>query len=47
MGTAAYLEAIAPDTTEERKNEIRERLLEYCKTDTLAMVKLVGFFSNQ
>jgi len=41
----AYLEAIAPETPPERKEEIREQLLEYCRYDTLAMVRLVEFFS--
>jgi hypothetical protein len=40
----AYLEAIQPDTTQERRQELRERLLEYCKHDTEAMVRLVRFF---
>jgi len=45
-GTAAsnaYLEAIDPATTEERREYLRERLLEYCKVDTDAMVRLVRF----
>ncbi|MGB3563811.1 MAG: DUF2779 domain-containing protein [Thermoanaerobaculia bacterium] len=40
----AYFEAIQPDTTQERREELRERLFEYCKYDTEAMVRLVRFF---
>jgi len=45
-GTAAsegYLEAIDPDTTADRKAELKEQLLRYCKFDTEAMVRLVQF----
>ena len=42
----AFLEAIQPETTQDRKNEIESRLLEYCKLDTLAMVELVDYFSR-
>jgi hypothetical protein len=48
-GTAAsegYLEAIDPDTTAERKAELKEQLLRYCKFDTEAMVRLVQFLAN-
>lgn len=41
----AYLEAIDPETTDERRNEIKDRLLEYCKLDTFALVKMVQYFS--
>jgi hypothetical protein len=49
-GTAAsegYLEAIDPDTSAERKAELREQLLRYCKFDTQAMVRLVQFLGEQ
>jgi hypothetical protein len=47
MGASlAYLEAINPETSTARKAEIREELLKYCKHDTEAMVRLVGFFSK-
>ena len=39
----AYLEAIDSKTSAERKEYLRQRLLEYCKYDTLAMVRLVEF----
>ena len=47
-GTAAsdgYLEAINPATTAERKAELEEQLLRYCKFDTEAMVEIVRFFT--
>jgi hypothetical protein len=37
---AAYLEAIAPGTTEARRDELRRSLREYCERDTLAMVRV-------
>jgi hypothetical protein len=49
-GTAAsegYLEAIDPDTSAERKAELREQLLRYCEFDTQAMVRLVQFLGEQ
>lgn len=36
----AYLEATSPGTTDERKLEIEQELLAYCKLDTYAMVRL-------
>ena len=45
-GTAAsnaYLEAIDPSTSPERREQLRHRLLEYCRLDTEAMVRLVQF----
>jgi hypothetical protein len=48
-GTAAsegYLEAIDPDTGSERKAELSEQLLRYCKFDTEAMVVLMRFLGN-
>jgi hypothetical protein len=41
----AFLEAIQPETTRDRKNEIESRLLEYCTLDTLAMVRIVEYFA--
>lgn len=43
--SAAYLEAIKPSTSLQRKEEIRRDLLKYCKHDTEAMVRLVAFFT--
>ncbi len=48
-GTAAYegyLETIDPETLAQRKAELREQLLRYCKFDTEAMVRLVEFLSR-
>lgn len=42
----AYLEAVARDTTPERREEIRRQLLEYCKLDTLALVRIWEFFKS-
>lgn len=48
-GTAAqtaYLEVIDPETEGTRKQELSRQMLEYCKLDTLAMVRLVKFFQG-
>jgi hypothetical protein len=48
VGTAAsegYLEAIHPETTAERKAELEEQLLRYCRFDTEAMVEIVRFLT--
>jgi hypothetical protein len=46
MGASdGYLEAIREDTTSERKAELEEQLLRYCKFDTEAMVEIVRFLS--
>jgi len=42
----AYFEAINPETSESRRKDLVESLLEYCKMDTLAMVKLVRYFQK-
>lgn len=36
----AYAEAIAAETTDQRRREIERQLREYCKLDTLAMVRI-------
>jgi hypothetical protein len=46
MAIQAYLEAVDPATTSERKQEIRTQLLSYCALDTLAMVKIWSKFSG-
>ena len=43
---AAYLEAIAPGTTDERKEKLKRALLKYCELDTFAMVRLAQFFQS-
>lgn len=48
-GTAAsfaYLEAIHPDTSATRREDIRRELFTYCAHDTLAMVRLAEFFAS-
>jgi len=47
MAVAAFMEAIDPATTPERKQEIENQLVEYCKLDTLAMVRLWEKFSGK
>ena len=44
LAQSAYLEIIHSDTTLERREDLTRKMLEYCKLDTLAMVKLVQFF---
>jgi hypothetical protein len=41
-----FLEAIDPDTSAERKVELEEQLLRYCKFDTEAMVEIVRFLAG-
>jgi hypothetical protein len=42
----AYLVAIKPDTDPDEAERIGKELLEYCKFDTLAMVRLTEFFAG-
>jgi hypothetical protein len=44
--SAAFLEAIEPSTSPERREKLRSELLEYCRHDTEAMVRLVRFFEE-
>ena len=37
---AAYLEAVHPETTEDRRDDLGAKLLVYCERDTLAMIKV-------
>ena len=46
MAVESYKQAIAPNTTSERQAEIRQQLLDYCKLDTYAMVRMWEFFSG-
>ena len=46
MAIAAYLEAIAPETTSERKQEIEQQLRKYCKLDTYSMVRIWEAFAK-
>ena len=43
---AAYLEAIDPGTTAQRRAALDRALRSYCRQDTLALVELVRFFSG-
>ncbi len=43
----AFLEAIAPDTTPERNQELHRQLHEYCKLDTFAMVRMWQVFTKR
>ncbi len=47
MAMDAYLEALHPTTSAERKAIINRQLLDYCKLDTYAMVKLWQVFANR
>ena len=38
----AYLELIDPGTSQERKDDLRRQLLEYCGLDTLALLRVVA-----
>jgi hypothetical protein len=40
----AFLEALQPETGEERRHELRQQLLAYCLLDTLGIVRLWQFF---
>jgi hypothetical protein len=42
-----YLEAIDPATTSERKAELQDQLLRYCRFDTEALARLVQFLGQQ
>lgn len=46
MAMQAYLEAVDPGTTRERKEEIRAQLVSYCALDTLAMVQIWEKFAG-
>lgn len=47
MAMEAFLEGIHPDTSAERKAEIEQQLLAYCKLDTYAMVRLWQVFAGR
>ncbi len=44
---AAFFEAIHPDTATKRKETLRKHMLNYCGQNTLAMVKIVHYFSSR
>jgi hypothetical protein len=43
----AFMEAIHPSTSDERKSQLERQLLAYCKLDTYAMVRLWQVFANR
>lgn len=45
LAQQAYQEAIHPETSESRREEIRRHLIDYCELDTLALVRIWKFFS--
>ncbi|MGJ8726551.1 MAG: DUF2779 domain-containing protein [Roseibacillus sp.] len=47
MAQQSYLEAIAPTTNPERREEIHKQLLAYCLLDTLGLVRMWQFFKSQ
>ena len=46
LASMAYAEMLRPETTPERRAEIRSNLLAYCARDTLAEVELFRFFTQ-
>ena len=46
MAMSAFLEALSPQTTVNRKEAIKHELLEYCALDTLGLVHLWSVFSG-
>jgi hypothetical protein len=46
LAIAAYMEAIHPETTTDKKQQLEEQLNAYCKLDTWAMVRLWQFFTG-
>jgi hypothetical protein len=44
MAATAYIEAIHPQTSFERRDQIRRQLLEYCSLDTYGLVRLWQHF---
>ena len=46
MAMQVYVEAVNPSTPASRKTQIERELVEYCKLDTLALVRLWQFFTN-
>lgn len=47
MAQMAYLEITNPSTPAERREKLTKSLIEYCKLDTLAMVKVARFFEDR
>lgn len=47
MAQGAYLEMIHPEALDDRRTKLASSLLEYCKLDTLAMVRVARFFEGR
>lgn len=47
MAMGAYREAIAPATSARRRAQIKSQLLDYCKLDTFAMVRMWQHFTGR
>jgi hypothetical protein len=47
MAMGAYVEAISPSISAEKKAQIERELMEYCALDTEAMVRLWEYFSGR
>jgi hypothetical protein len=47
MAATAYVEAIYPKTSSERRDQIRKQLIDYCSLDTYALVRLWLHFVGQ
>jgi len=43
----AFLEAVHPDTSAQRKQELREQLWRYCRLDTFAMIRLWAYLASR
>ncbi|HBT34470.1 MAG TPA: DUF2779 domain-containing protein [Pusillimonas sp.] len=46
MAQQAWLEAVSEATSEQRRAELRQGLLDYCERDTLALVRLADFLQG-
>ena len=46
MAQEAYLEAIQPETSDTRREEIWDELLAYCGVDTMALVRMADIFGR-
>ena len=47
MAMSAYVEAVQSNTLAERREEIRQQLLNYCRLDTYAMVRIWQYFTGR
>lgn len=46
MAQEAFAEIMHPDTTPERRGQLRDALLQYCQRDTLGMVRIAHHFES-